>query len=129
MKAKKGVIALSVKFGHLRLNFSEVKIKLYVGMVLPLFYALNRLNACKHRKALYALIAVALTYSVSACADGNTLQIAVICPLSGKDRTGGQAMLDGVNLRVAEINERGGIDGRKLKVLAHDDRAAAGDIR
>ncbi|MFC1876418.1 ABC transporter substrate-binding protein [Thermodesulfobacteriota bacterium] len=60
--------------------------------------------------------------SVCACADGNTTQIAVIGPLSGKDSAGGQAMLDGVNLCVAEINERGGVDGRKLEVLAFDDQ-------
>jgi branched-chain amino acid transport system substrate-binding protein len=60
--------------------------------------------------------------SVGACAYASTIQIAVIGPLSGKDRAGGQAMLDGVNLRVAEINGNGGVDGRKLKVLAFDDQ-------
>jgi potassium efflux system protein len=50
------------------------------------------------------------------------LQIAVIGPFSGKDRAGGQAMLDGVNLCVAEINEQGGIGGRNLEVLAYDDQ-------
>lgn len=73
-------------------------------------------------RVLSAVMAVTLMLSMSACGDGNTFQIAVIGPLSGKDRAGGQAMLDGVNLCVAEINERGGIAGRKLEVLAYDDQ-------
>ena len=55
-------------------------------------------------------------------ADSDTLQIAVIGPMSGKDQQGGQAMLDGVNLYVEEVNKSGGINGRTLKVLAYDDQ-------
>ena len=55
-------------------------------------------------------------------ADSDTLQIAVIGPMSGKDSDAGQAMLDGVNLYVAKINRRGGVDGRNLEVLAYDDQ-------
>jgi branched-chain amino acid transport system substrate-binding protein len=68
------------------------------------------------------LVATLLMLSIGACADSNTFQIAVIGPLSGKDSDGGQAMLDGVNLRVKQINERGGVHGRKLEVLAYDDQ-------
>ena len=52
----------------------------------------------------------------------DTLQIAVIGPMSGKDHEGGQAMLDGVNLYVDEVNKNGGINGRKLEVIAYDDQ-------
>jgi len=72
--------------------------------------------------ALSAAIVISLLLSVAAGADGNIYQIAVIGPFSGKDRAGGQAMLDGVNLCVAEINESGGINGRKLAVLVYDDQ-------
>ena len=68
------------------------------------------------------LVVTLLMLSIGACSVGNTFQIAVIGPLSGKDSDGGQAMLDGVNLRVKQINERGGVHGRKLKVLAYDDQ-------
>ncbi|MDM8542377.1 ABC transporter substrate-binding protein [Desulfococcaceae bacterium HSG9] len=71
--------------------------------------------------ALSAVIIV-LMFSISAYADADTLQIAVIGPLSGKYRAGGQAMLDGVNLCAAEINNSGGIDCRKIEVLAYDDQ-------
>jgi branched-chain amino acid transport system substrate-binding protein len=55
-------------------------------------------------------------------ADSNTLQIAVIGPMSGKDREGGRAMLDGVNLYVEEVKKSGGINGRTLEVIAYDDQ-------
>ena len=55
-------------------------------------------------------------------ADSGTLQIAVIGPMSGKDREGGQAMLNGVKLYVEEVNKSGGINGRTLEVIAHDDQ-------
>ena len=113
---------MSGKFGLLRLCFHNIMSDLRFGKAIALIYALNRINVFRNREALSAVIAVALMYLMSACADGNTLQIAVIGPLSGKDRAGGQAMLDGVNLCVAEINERGGIGGRKLEVLAYDDQ-------
>jgi len=61
--------------------------------------------------------------SVPVCsADSDTLQIAVIGPMSGNDHEGGQAMLDGVNLYVDEVNKSGGINGRKLEVIAYDDQ-------
>ena len=55
-------------------------------------------------------------------ADSDTLQIAVIGPMSGKDREAGQAMLNGVNLYVNEVNQSGGINGRTLEVIAYDDQ-------
>ncbi len=61
--------------------------------------------------------------SVSICfAENDPLQIAVIGPMSGKDQQGGQAMLDGVNLYVEEVNRSGGINGRTLEVIAYDDQ-------
>jgi branched-chain amino acid transport system substrate-binding protein len=55
-------------------------------------------------------------------ADSDTLQIAVIGPMTGKDHESGQAMLDGVNLYVEEVNKSGGINGRTLEVIAYDDQ-------
>jgi branched-chain amino acid transport system substrate-binding protein len=55
-------------------------------------------------------------------ANNGTLQIAVIGPMSGIDHEAGQAMLDGVNLYVDEVNKNGGINGRKLEVIAYDDQ-------
>ena len=85
-------------------------------------FAVSGSNVCRISRALSAIVAVILMLLMSACTDRNTFQIAVIGPLSGKDSAGGQAMLDGVNLCVAEINERGGVDGRKLEVIVYDDQ-------
>ena len=55
-------------------------------------------------------------------AASDTLQIAVVGPLSGKDQQAGQAMLNGVKLYVDEINRSGGISGRRFEVIAYDDQ-------
>jgi len=55
-------------------------------------------------------------------AASDKLQIAVIGPMTGKDSQSGQAMLDGVRLLVNEVNQRGGINGRRLDVIAYDDQ-------
>jgi ABC-type branched-subunit amino acid transport system substrate-binding protein len=99
-------MAMPVKFEHLRRCPSKV---------IALFCALNQITAFRNRKALAAVIAIALMHFMSACADGNTLKIAGLGPLSGKDSAGGQAMLDGVNLYVAEINERGVVPDTNLQ--------------
>ena len=76
------------------------------------------------RVSLATLVAgvLMLSFSARVWAGGDTLQLAFIGPLSGKDSDAGRAMLDGVNLYVAEINRRGGVDGRNLEVLAYNDQ-------
>ena len=64
---------------------------------------------------MLSLVPVCLAYN-------DTLQIAVIGPMSGKDQEGGQAMLRGVKLCVEEVNKSGGINGSKLEVIAYDDQ-------
>ena len=78
----KGVNALSGKFGHARPHISQGLSKWWFGKGTALFCALNQITAFGNRKALAAVLAVALLYCMSACADGNTLPIAVIGPLS-----------------------------------------------
>ena len=55
-------------------------------------------------------------------ADKPPIEIAVIGPMSGKDAPSGQAMLDGVRLHVNQVNRRGGIHGRRVRVKAYDNR-------
>ncbi len=54
------------------------------------------------------------------------IYIAVAGPMSGEDKVLGTAMLKGINLYLDQINEKGGINGRKIELLPFDDR---GDIR
>jgi ABC-type branched-subunit amino acid transport system substrate-binding protein len=82
----------------------------------------NRHRMLDARMAVIACCALLLSICSTVSANENTLQLAVIGPLSGKDRAAGQAMLDGVRLRIAQINRQGGIGGKKLHVLAYDDQ-------
>ena len=66
--------------------------------------------------------AIVLGSCSTAFASGDALQLAVVGPLSGKDRAAGLAMLEGVRLCVEQINRQGGIDGKRLKVLPYDDQ-------
>jgi branched-chain amino acid transport system substrate-binding protein len=92
------------------------------GKTAVLINTFNRSKVSNMNKALSTVVVVTLMLSISACAIDEPFQIAVIGPLSGKDREGGLAMLDGVRLCVAEINEHGGIDGKKLEILPFDDQ-------
>lgn len=48
--------------------------------------------------------------------------IAVAAPLSGANRAEGMAMLKGIELCLDEINQKGGIDGRKIKMRSFNDK-------
>jgi branched-chain amino acid transport system substrate-binding protein len=108
----------------LRWCFEKSLNVLILGEIIMVIYATFGSKGRVLRVSLAALVAGALMLSFSArvWAGGDTLQLAFIGPLSGKDSDAGRAMLDGVNLYVAEINRRGGVDGRKLEVLAYDDQ-------
>jgi len=112
------------KYRLLRWCFKKSLNALNLGEIIMVIYATFGSKGRVLRVTLAALVAGALMLSFNAhgWAGRYTLQIAFIGPLSGKDSVGGQAMLDGVNLYVAEINRRGGVDGRKLEVLAYDDQ-------
>ncbi|NJN62698.1 MAG: ABC transporter substrate-binding protein [Coleofasciculaceae cyanobacterium RL_1_1] len=51
-----------------------------------------------------------------------TLEIAAIGSTSGIYAEKGQAMVDGINLYIDEVNRRGGINGRQLRLRVFDDR-------
>jgi branched-chain amino acid transport system substrate-binding protein len=93
-----------------------------IDKITALIVAWKGSKICSIGRPLSAVVAVVLMLSFSACADTDTLQIAVVGPLSGKDRAGGRAMLDGVNLRVAEINAGGGVDGKIVEVIVYGSK-------
>ncbi len=115
---------MSCKYGMLRASFQKSLSTFSYSVIITLIHASSGSKGRVLRVTLAALVtgALMLSFSASVCAGGDTLQLAFIGPLSGKDSDAGQAMLDGVNLYVAEINRRGGIEGRKLEVLAYDDQ-------
>lgn len=54
-------------------------------------------------------------------AEGGTLKIGVIGPLTGAAASYGLAVQNGADLAVKEINEAGGINGMKVELKAEDD--------
>lgn len=53
------------------------------------------------------------------------VKIGAILPLSGEFKNYGKELLFGINLKIKEINELGGIDGRKLKLTVIDNESKA----
>lgn len=51
----------------------------------------------------------------------NEIQIGFVMPLSGPPASLGLAILVGTKIAAAEVNAQGGINGRKVKVIAEDD--------
>lgn len=86
----------------------------------------------RHRRRLagVTLAVTAVALAGTACASRDTatgvtdgdLAIGVGVPLSGPYARAGRETVNAVKIAVAEINEAGGIDGRKVKVLEGDDQ-------
>jgi len=74
-----------------------------------------------------ALVAVLCFGLFSACSAkrGDEILIGVLCPTTGDEAYYGQDMLNSYQLAVDEINAKGGVLGRKLKLFQADDEAKA----
>src|SRR4051812_22227993 len=55
----------------------------------------------------------------------DTINIGIFGPLSGAASWVGLGARDGLNLAVEQINDKGGINGRKIKVVSVDDQGTA----
>lgn len=60
--------------------------------------------------------------SQSAAGTGDTIKVVVAGPMTGKAAQWGESMKNGVNLAVKEINDSGGILGKKVEVQIEDDK-------
>lgn len=77
---------------------------------------------------LVALVATALAVATLAplpatAGDAGPIVIALEAPLTGSQAANGQDMLRGARLAAKEVNARGGVFGRKVKIVAIDDKA------
>ena len=72
--------------------------------------------------ALSALLAVAAGWLLHRENREETLYIALSGPMSGNYASNGQAMRRAVELRLAEVNRNGGIDGKQVELLVFDDQ-------
>lgn len=78
---------------------------------------LNKLAAVTAAAATFACSPALADQGVSA----NEVLIGTIQDLSGPVASYGKDLLNGMKMRIAEINEHGGIHGRKIKLLAEDN--------
>ena len=81
----------------------------------------------KKRRCIAGLLLVSVVISVlflSGCKSGdeNTLNIGLICPVTGSAAAYGETMVNSAKLAVEEINEAGGIAGKyQLNLIIEDD--------
>jgi branched-chain amino acid transport system substrate-binding protein len=78
----------------------------------------------KLRALVLATVATALSGGLVRAEPGitdNEIRIGMWTPLSGPVALLGQSARDGVRLWVKEVNERGGIHGRKINFISYDD--------
>lgn len=55
-------------------------------------------------------------------ADNDTIRIGLAAPISGTQAQYGQAFKNGAELAAAQVNEAGGIDGKKVEIVVQDDK-------
>jgi ABC-type branched-subunit amino acid transport system substrate-binding protein len=84
--------------------------------------------AARNRLTVAALATLALGAAVLApvpasAGDAGTIVIALEAPLTGSQSANGQDMLRGAQLAAKEVNARGGVLGRTVKIVGIDDRA------
>ena len=58
-------------------------------------------------------------------AGGGEITIGVLGPLSGDSASAGQDIVHGAELAVKTINDAGGVDGKKIKIVSQDDACSA----
>lgn len=80
------------------------------------------------RVAAAALAAVGLTAAAlapipAAAGDKGTIVIALEAPLTGSQASNGKDMLRGAQLAAMQVNARGGVLGRTIKIVGVDDKA------
>ncbi|MCD2345130.1 ABC transporter substrate-binding protein [Clostridium guangxiense] len=79
------------------------------------------------KKIALGLTALMLTSIFSACdasaggSSSGTIKIGVVVPLTGQIAAYGTSARNGLNLLQAEVNNKGGINGKKVKFIYEDD--------
>jgi branched-chain amino acid transport system substrate-binding protein len=73
---------------------------------------------------MFLTVSVLITLVFSGCGPGGQqIKIGVAGPLTGEQGKAGQDLLHGVQLAVSECNARGGVLGKRVVIIAGDDRA------
>ncbi|MBI3893981.1 MAG: ABC transporter substrate-binding protein [Candidatus Wallbacteria bacterium] len=77
--------------------------------------------------AAAAVLLGALVCAAPLRAEGETIKLGAVLPLTGGIAAFGMESKDGINLAVDEINAKGGVLGKKLEVLFEDDKGDPAD--
>ena len=72
-----------------------------------------------------AVVIIAGIYLSNQNKNNEVIKIGAILPLTGINSLYGEAELNGINLAVEQINNAGGIDGKKLQVIYEDSESDA----
>lgn len=67
--------------------------------------------------------------AVAPTALAEPIRLGVAGPMSGEDAASGQAMLDAARLYAEQVNAAGGIDGRKVEIVAFDNQRSEEQAR
>ncbi|AET56933.1 putative high-affinity branched-chain amino acid ABC transporter, amino acid-binding protein [Paenibacillus terrae HPL-003] len=76
---------------------------------------------------LFSVLLGACSNGTSGQASGDTIQIGLSAPISGTEAQYGEAYKNGAGLAVKEINDAGGINGKKVELVIQDDKGDAGE--
>lgn len=74
------------------------------------------------------VIAVFAVLFLTACGSEDTIKIGFMGPLTGSVASYGQNGLSGITLAVNEINANGGINGKKIQLIAEDDQCSSKSV-
>jgi len=80
------------------------------------------------KKLLVGLLATVMSMSLligcgSSSSDSEIIKIGGIGPLTGSASTYGNSAKEGASLLIKEINDAGGINGKKIELIFEDDGA------
>ena len=83
------------------------------------------------KKTLSLILVICMLFSLVACSSENSFQatdkedvikIAHIGPLTGDGEPWGTSEINAINMFVEELNENGGILGKKVQIYSYDNR-------
>ncbi len=75
------------------------------------------------RALLFCAFSLVQSFVIAQGADASSIRIGVSGPFSGGSSPMGESMRSGIRLAVEEINNIGGIHGRKIELIERDDEA------
>jgi branched-chain amino acid transport system substrate-binding protein len=74
---------------------------------------------------ILAILAVTVWKPKPVEKEEEVIKIGVLAPLTGEAASWGQNALAGITLATKEVNDKGGINGRKIEIVAEDDKCSA----